>query len=87
MLVAALGPAPAFGLNAASFLASVLTLWRVRLAPRPPAIGTTTAERPLEAVGRSLAVARRVLSNRLWKVRSPSRPPPILPIVHLLVNA
>lgn len=59
LLVAALGAAPAFGLNALALLGSVITLWRIRLAPRATRARPATGERPLAAVGRSLAAARR----------------------------
>jgi hypothetical protein len=57
LTVTLLGPAPAFSLNALSFLGSVLTLQHIRQAARPPRPAGSGS--PLRRLGQSLAAARR----------------------------
>lgn len=59
LTVAAVGPALAFAVNAFALLGSVVTLWRIRLAPRPA--HSVRAGSALRQVAVSLAAARKDL--------------------------
>jgi predicted MFS family arabinose efflux permease len=61
-LVALLGPAPAFALDAATFVISAVTLYGVRAAMRPSAADAARAPRPAGTAGDVAAVRPTVLA-------------------------
>ena len=59
LVVAALGPAPAFGVDAVSFLVSAVAVWAIRARPAPRAKVEHTVRSTIAEISEGVAYARR----------------------------